>query len=66
MSTYGQIVEEIFETAHLEILPPKQRSGVKDLSSQDEDGIWRVTCLNTGRCILLYNDPAHWNRKLKD
>lgn len=60
------IEEDVYETAHLEILPPNQRAGVQDLSSQDEDGIWRITCLNTNNTILLYNNPEHWNLKLKD
>lgn len=57
--------EDIYETAHLEILPPRQRSGVQDLSSQDSDGLWRITCLNSHRNILLYNDSSYWNKKLK-
>lgn len=52
--------------AHLEILPPNQRSGVGHLSSQDEDGLWRITCLNTRKTMLLYNDPAHWNYNLRE
>jgi hypothetical protein len=52
--------------AHLEILPPAQRSGVADLSSQDEDGLWRVACLNTAKTMLLYNDKNHWNQHLRE
>jgi hypothetical protein len=52
--------------AHLEILPPNQRSGVADLSSQDEDGLWRVSCLNTGKHMLIYNDKNHWNQNLRE
>jgi hypothetical protein len=59
------VEEDVYETAHLEILPPRQRTGVQDLSSQDEDGLWRITCLNTRRNILLYNKEGFWNRKLK-
>lgn len=59
------VEEDVYETAHLEILPPRQRSGVQDLSSQDADGLWRITCLNSQRNILLYNNDAYWNRKLK-
>ena len=52
--------------AHLEILPPAQKSGVQDLSSYDDDGIWRITCLNTQKTMLMYNDPNHWNSELRD
>lgn len=65
VNNYGMVEEDVYETAHLEILPPRQRSGVQDLSSQDEDGLWRITDLNTRRNILLYNNDAFWNRKLK-
>lgn len=52
--------------AHLEILPPAQKSAVGDLSSQDDDGLWRVTCMNTRKIMLMYNDPQHWNHHLRD
>lgn len=50
----------------MEIVPPAQRSGVADLSSYDEDGIWRITDLNTGKFLLAYNDKNHWNLNLRD
>lgn len=63
---HGVTYEEVYETAHLEIVPPAQRSGVADLSSYDEDGIWRITDLNTGKFLLAYNDKNHWNLHLRD
>lgn len=65
INNYGFVEEDVYETSHLEILPPRQRSGVKDLSSQDSDGLWRITCLNSHRQLLLYNNDQFWNRKLK-
>eukprot|EP00178_Gracilaria_changii_P022966 TRINITY_DN6879_c0_g1_i1.p1 TRINITY_DN6879_c0_g1~~TRINITY_DN6879_c0_g1_i1.p1 ORF type:complete len:117 (-),score=5.34 TRINITY_DN6879_c0_g1_i1:88-438(-) len=65
INNYGQLEEDVYEVAHLEILPPRQRSAVQDLSSQDADGLWRIACLNTKRTILLYNNDQYWNRKLK-
>jgi len=65
VTNYGTLEEDVYETAHLEILPPRQRSAAQDLSSQDADGLWRITCLNSQRSILLYNDDRHWNKKLK-
>ncbi len=52
--------------AHLEILPPSHRSGVSALSSQDEDGLWRITCLNTQNTMLVYNNPKNWNIDLRE
>ncbi len=63
---HGITYEEVYEAAHLEIVPPAQKSGVADLSSYEEDGIWRVTNMNTGRFMLLYNDKNHWNYNLRD
>ena len=50
----------------MEILPPSVKSGVGDLSSQDDDGLWRVTCLNTKKSFVIYNDPRHWNGDVRD
>lgn len=66
VNLHGILEEEVYETAHLEILPPYQRSGVADLSSYDDDGLWRVSCLNSQRNFVLYNNSANWNKKLKD
>ena len=63
---HGVTYEEVYETAHLEIVPPAQKSGVADLSSQDDDGIWRITDLNSNKFLLLYNDKNHWNLNLRD
>lgn len=52
--------------AHLEILPPSHRAGVSALSSQDEDGLWRITCMNTQNTMLVYNNPKNWNTELRD
>lgn len=65
VNNLGMIEEDVYETAHLEILPPRQRAGAQHLSSQDPDGLWRITCLNSQRNILLYNNDQFWNRKLK-
>ena len=63
---HGFIDEDVYEAAHLEILPPSQKASLSDLSSQDADGLWRVTCMNTQQTMLLYNDPKHWNSSLRD
>ncbi len=46
-------------------MPPTHRSSVGDLSSQDEDGLWRITCMNTQKRFLVYNDENHWNSTLR-
>lgn len=40
-------------------------SGLKDLSAQDPDGITTITCMNTLREMLVYNDKRYWNPKLR-
>ena len=52
--------------AHLEVVPPNQRSGVADMSSQADNGLWRITCMATQKTMVVYNDPNHWNHHLKD
>ena len=63
---HGVTYEEVYETAHLEIVPPSQKSGVADLASYEEDGLWRVTDLNTGKFLFVYNDKNHWNHNLRE
>ena len=56
ISPYGSSEEEVYETAHLECLPPSVKSGVSHLSFQDKDGIWDITCMNTQKILALYNE----------
>lgn len=56
ISPYGSSEEEVFETAHLECLPPSVKAGIQHLSFQDKDGIWDITCMNTQKVLALYNE----------
>lgn len=62
----GTEKEEAFEMEHLEIVPPSVKSGVKYLSSQDDDGLYLVTCLNSQKQFYVYKEDAYWNRSLKN
>jgi hypothetical protein len=62
---YGAIEEKVYETAHLEIVPPSARSGMSHVSAVDPDGITNVTCLNTQNELLFYNDKRYWNPNLR-
>lgn len=50
---------------HLEIVPPAVRGSVQNMSSQDEDGLWQITCLNTQTRIYAYKEDKYWNPELK-
>jgi len=39
--------------------------GTKDLSSQDDDGLWDINCMSTHKCILVYNEDKYWNPTAK-
>lgn len=65
VDNHGITEEEVFEMAHLEILPPSNKAGVSALSSQDDDGLWRITCLNSQRTMLVYSNPKNWNTELR-
>jgi hypothetical protein len=56
LSPFGGSEEEVYETAHLECLPPSVRAGIQHLSFQDTDGIWDITCLNSQNVMALYNE----------
>jgi hypothetical protein len=60
----------------LEILPPSVKSSVSDLSSQDADGLWDITCLASHKNLVVYNEEKYyfkillliiryWNRPLR-
>lgn len=65
LSPYCSLEEEVYEVHHLEALPPSVKVGTADLSSQDEDGLWDVTCLASHRNLVLYNEDKYWNPSLK-
>ena len=65
LSPFGGAEEEVYETAHLECLPPSVKAGIKHLSMQDSDGIWDITDMNSQEVMALYNEDKFWNPKLK-
>lgn len=65
VSPYGATEEEVFEVAHLEMLPPSVKTAVPFLSSQDKDGLLDITCMNTSKSLVLYNEDKYWNPELK-
>jgi len=38
---------------------------VQHISAQDEDGLWDVTCMNSQRSLVFYNENKYWNPQLK-
>ena len=56
ISPYGSADEEVYETAHLECLPPSVKAGLPHMSFQDSEGIIDVTCMNTQKILALYNE----------
>lgn len=62
---HGAVEEEVYEAAHLEILPPSARTSLGGMSAQDKDGLTVLTCMNTQKELLLYNDKKNWNPHLR-
>lgn len=65
ISPFCSTEEEVYEVQHLEALPPSVKVGTADLSSQDADGLWDITCLASHRNLVLYNEDKYWNPALK-
>lgn len=65
ISPFGSLEEEVYETHHLEVLPPSVKTGVKDLSSQDKDGLWDITCLASHKNLVVYNEDKYWNPSIR-
>lgn len=65
VSAYSSTMEEVYEVAHLERLPPSVLTGVQHLSAQADDGLLDVTCMNSQRNLVFYNENKYWNPSLK-
>eukprot|EP01017_Pseudomicrothorax_dubius_P003968 TRINITY_DN106_c0_g1_i1.p1 TRINITY_DN106_c0_g1~~TRINITY_DN106_c0_g1_i1.p1 ORF type:complete len:513 (-),score=148.62 TRINITY_DN106_c0_g1_i1:146-1684(-) len=65
ITPWGSTEEEVFETAHLEILPPAVRTGLQHLSANHDDGLLDVTCMSTQKSLVLYNEDKYWNPSLR-
>lgn len=50
-------VEEVFETTHLQALPPSVRTA----DDMTKDSLMTVSCMNTGESFILYKDAKYWN-----
>lgn len=65
VSPYSSTMEEVYEVAHLERLPPSVRSSVQHLAAQDQNGLFDVTCMNTQKSLAFYNQDKYWNPAVK-
>ncbi|EGR31428.1 hypothetical protein IMG5_109990 [Ichthyophthirius multifiliis] len=66
ISPFGSTKEEVYEVAHLEHLPPSVKSGVKDMSCQDSNGLVDIICMNTQRSLVFYLEEQYWNPKIRN
>lgn len=56
---WGNSREKVYEMAHLEFLTPYQKADT-DKIDMSEDGLTKITCLNTGDTLLMFNAPKYW------
>lgn len=49
--------EEVFETTHLQVMPPSVRTG----DDMTKDRLMTVSCMNSGESFILYKDAKYWN-----
>lgn len=56
-------VEEVYETTHLQVLPPAPKSGYENVS---ERTVFTISCMNTHTNFRVSNDPIYWNPELRE
>lgn len=57
----GRKNEKVYETEHLEILPPSTRTATSFIDNS-EKGMTALKCLNSDEIFLLHNNPKYWNK----
>lgn len=60
---FAKEVEEVYETTHLQVLPPSVQTGFRDVSDRK---LFTIHCLNQTTSFRVYSDPSYWNPELKD
>lgn len=53
--------EEVYEVAHLQVLPPTPRTG---LDNAEHGTYFTLSCMNTQENMILKKDPKYWNPEL--
>ena len=46
--------------AHLEVLPPSVKTALPFLASNQSDGLWDITCMNTQTNLVHNNEDKYW------
>ena len=52
--------EEVYETSHLQVLPP----AVRTFDDTTKDQLLTISCMNTGESFIVYKDNKYWNPKI--
>ena len=59
---FPRTTEEVYETTHLQVLPPTPKSGYEFVSDRT---VFTITCMNSHDTIKVNSDPKYWNPELK-
>lgn len=59
---FAKEVEEIYETTHLQVLPPTVQTGFENVSTRP---IFKISCMASHETFSVYTDPQYWNPELK-
>ena len=57
--------ESIYEIHHLEQMVPAPVSALKDMSSNDKNGILSVMCMAQNENLKFYKEEKYWNMDLR-
>lgn len=60
---FAKETEEVYETTHLQVLPPSVETGYMDVS---ERKVFTISCMASHVNFRVYNNPSYWNPELRE
>ena len=60
---FAKEIEEVYETSHLQVLPPSVQTGFRDVSDRK---LFTIHCMNQSTSFRVYTDSSYWNPELKE
>jgi hypothetical protein len=60
---FAKEIEEVYETTHLQVLPPSVKTGFEGVSTR---AIFRISCMASHESFSVYTNPQYWNPELKE
>lgn len=60
---FAKEIEEVYETTHLQVLPPSVETGYMDVNDRK---LFTISCMTSHVNFRVYKNPSYWNPELKE